>query len=154
LGGLADSAGIDPVFMEHFAAMEHLDWRDRDEVVAFMVGIARLSTGSGRTFDVDAAARRAGAEFDRSSTIASAFNHSMVDADESWNSRLAEIEVPVLVIHGSDDPIVPVANAAAIADQAPHAHVLIIDGAGHELNAADIPMICDQFDEFRRSTGR
>ena len=110
LGGVLDSGGIDPAFMEHFAAMDHLDWSDRVQVVSFMMGIARLSTGAGRTFDADASERRVAAEFDRAAMIESAFNHSMISADESWNGRLSDIEVPVLVIHGSDDPIIPVAN--------------------------------------------
>lgn len=152
LGGVPGTAGIDESFMAHFATMEHLDWTNRDQVVAFMVGIARLSTGSGRTFDVDAATRRAGAEFDRAPTTASAFNHSMVSADESWNGRLGEIDAPVLVIHGSDDPIIPVVNAAAIAEQARHPRTVILAGAGHELNQADIPEICEEFDRFRSAT--
>ena len=149
LGGVADSGGIDQSFMDHFATMEHLDWYDRNQVVAFMVEIGRLSTGTGREFDADATERRAGAEFDRTTTMASAFNHSMIVADESWNGRLGEIEVPVLIIHGSDDPIVPVANAHAIAEQARDTQTLIIEGAGHELNGADIATICDEFDRFR-----
>lgn len=154
LGGIPDSGGIDPAFMEHFATMEHLDWSDRDQVAAFMVGIARLSTGAGRTFDADAAARRVVAEIDRAESIESAFNHSMISADESWNGRLNEIDVPVLVIHGSDDPIIPVANAHVIAAQARDARTVILDGAGHELNDADIPAICDEFDRFRAQIER
>lgn len=42
-----------------------------------------------------------------------------------------KIASPALVIHGSDDRYVPVANAAALAEAIPDARLRILDGAGH-----------------------
>lgn len=44
---------------------------------------------------------------------------------------LAEIDVPVLIIHGADDQIIPVSEAEAMADAIPDAELVIIENAGH-----------------------
>jgi 3-oxoadipate enol-lactonase len=41
------------------------------------------------------------------------------------------INAPTLIIHGSDDRYVPVANAAALAGEIPNAKLRVLDGAGH-----------------------
>jgi 3-oxoadipate enol-lactonase len=41
------------------------------------------------------------------------------------------INCPTLIIHGSDDRYVPVANAAALAGAIPNARLRVLDGAGH-----------------------
>lgn len=45
--------------------------------------------------------------------------------------QLREIRSPVLVLHGSADRVVDVANAQVLADGIPGAEIVIIDGAGH-----------------------
>jgi pimeloyl-ACP methyl ester carboxylesterase len=47
------------------------------------------------------------------------------------SARLSEIGAPTLVLHGSDDQILPVANAHAIASAIPGARLEILDGVGH-----------------------
>ena len=46
-------------------------------------------------------------------------------------ARLGEIEAPTLVIHGTDDEMLPVENARLIADRIPGARLEIMDGIGH-----------------------
>jgi len=47
--------------------------------------------------------------------------------------RLPTITHPTLVVHGSDDPIVPAANGYLIASRMPEAHLLVAEGDGHML---------------------
>jgi pimeloyl-ACP methyl ester carboxylesterase len=47
--------------------------------------------------------------------------------------RLPTITQPTLVVHGSDDPIVPAANGYLIASRMPEARLLITEGEGHML---------------------
>jgi pimeloyl-ACP methyl ester carboxylesterase len=49
----------------------------------------------------------------------------------AFGDRLAEVAVPTLVIHGSDDKIVPLEGGRALADGIPNSKLVIIDGAGH-----------------------
>lgn len=61
----------------------------------------------------------------------------LVGAVEAMRDRddalpfLPEIAVPTLVMHGSDDQLIPVAEARVMADRIPGAHFAVIPGAGH-----------------------
>jgi pimeloyl-ACP methyl ester carboxylesterase len=46
-------------------------------------------------------------------------------------ARLPEITAPTLVIHGTEDKMIPVANGRLIASLIPGAHLEILDGVGH-----------------------
>ena len=46
-------------------------------------------------------------------------------------ARLAEIAAPTLVIHGTEDKMIPVANGELIASLIPGARLEILDGVGH-----------------------
>ncbi|MBW1984246.1 MAG: alpha/beta hydrolase [Deltaproteobacteria bacterium] len=48
-------------------------------------------------------------------------------------SALASVSVPTLVIHGSDDPLVPVEGGKDTAEAIPGAELIIIEGMGHDL---------------------
>jgi pimeloyl-ACP methyl ester carboxylesterase len=50
---------------------------------------------------------------------------------EQAEQDLAEIGIPILLLHGSHDTTVPVSLAIRCAHQIPNARVAIIDGAGH-----------------------
>jgi pimeloyl-ACP methyl ester carboxylesterase len=47
------------------------------------------------------------------------------------SARLARIAAPTLVVHGTADRMLPVANAALIADAIPGARLETLDGVGH-----------------------
>jgi pimeloyl-ACP methyl ester carboxylesterase len=49
----------------------------------------------------------------------------------------------MLVVHGSDDPVISVHAAEANARAVPGAQLLVLEGAGHELAEADLPAIAD-----------
>lgn len=48
-------------------------------------------------------------------------------------ARLAEIEVPALVLHGTEDVVLPIERARAMADALPNARMVEIERAGHTL---------------------
>ena len=83
---------------------------------------------------VDEPALRAllGRVYDRSASLPSANNHFILEGSETTRARLAEIAVPALVIHGTDDPLFPLAHGEALAREIPGAELLVIDGLGHE----------------------
>jgi pimeloyl-ACP methyl ester carboxylesterase len=47
--------------------------------------------------------------------------------------RLAELRMPVLVVHGADDRLIPVAEGRELARSIPHARLEVIPDAGHLL---------------------
>ena len=49
---------------------------------------------------------------------------------DAWD-RLPSITAPTLVVHGSEDVVMPLANAQALAERIPRARLTVFDGAGH-----------------------
>jgi len=47
------------------------------------------------------------------------------------NARLPALQVPTLVVHGTDDQLLPVGNGRLIASRMPGAQLEILDGVGH-----------------------
>jgi pimeloyl-ACP methyl ester carboxylesterase len=125
--------GIAPAFLDHFGAMADLDWGDPAAVEEFLVGIERLCAGTGAAFDEAAARARVRAVMVRSDRLASAFNHGALGLREDWAGAFRRIDLPVLVIHGAEDPILPLPNGAALAEGIPGARLLVLEGVGHEL---------------------
>jgi 3-oxoadipate enol-lactonase len=60
---------------------------------------------------------------------------AQIRAMSSWHGarRLATIDVPTTVIHGSEDPLIPVANGRVIAELIPGARFEELAGVGHLL---------------------
>jgi pimeloyl-ACP methyl ester carboxylesterase len=56
---------------------------------------------------------------------------SQACAAHDTHERLAEVRAPTLVVHGTEDQMLPVQNARVIASQIPGARLEILDGAGH-----------------------
>ena len=107
------------------------DWSDREAAIAYLLEAERPYAG-GRGLD-DAALREVIAlAYDRTPSPASANNHFMVDGTPFAHERLAEISVPTLVVHGSDDPMFPPAHGEALAAAIPGADLLVLEGLGHE----------------------
>ena len=46
---------------------------------------------------------------------------------------IADVAIPILIVHGTADDVVPVDHAERIARNAPSAEVQILEGAGHQL---------------------
>lgn len=140
--------GIDERFLAHFDGFAKLDWSSRPDVTAFLLEIARLSAGGGRPFDAAAAKDRIDRELDHARDMRSAFNHGQVSTRRDWTGKVRQIDVPVLVIHGEDDPILPLANGEAIARLVPGARLLVLKGTGHELVRDDLGTISEAIAGF------
>jgi pimeloyl-ACP methyl ester carboxylesterase len=107
------------------------DWSDREAAIAYLLEAERPYAGP-RGIDDEAMLALLGRVYDRSSNLASANNHYVLEGSETTRARLAEISVPTLVIHGTDDPLFPPAHGEALAREIPGAQLLVIDGLGHE----------------------
>ncbi|HLH15485.1 MAG TPA: alpha/beta hydrolase [Solirubrobacteraceae bacterium] len=47
------------------------------------------------------------------------------------SARLSQLSAPTLILHGTEDQLLPLANAQLMAELVPHARVEIFDGVGH-----------------------
>lgn len=134
---------MDPAILEYHAGAGDLDWSDRDAVVEYQVGAWRLLSGSAHPFDEEAIREIAGADFDRTPSLLTTFGHATLGDAEGWVGRLDEIEVPVLIIHGTEDPALPYAHALALEAALSKSTLLTLEGTGHELHRADWTAILD-----------
>jgi pimeloyl-ACP methyl ester carboxylesterase len=107
---------------------------EREAYVDYIVRTLRVISGSGFTFDEEYHRRLAQELFDRAFYPQGTGRQLMaVMAQENRKTALASLTVPTLVIHGSDDPLVPLACGQDTADAIPGAELLVIEGMGHDL---------------------
>ena len=110
------------------------DWSDRDAVVDYLVDDVRAYAGS-LPFDESGARAIAERVVDRTVDVeASLTNHFLLKSGgEPTRPRLGEIRAPTLVIHGTEDPLFPLAHGEALAAEISGARLVALDGMGHEL---------------------
>jgi pimeloyl-ACP methyl ester carboxylesterase len=125
-------------WFEHQATTsETVDWSDRAQVIAFMVDDARMTASTVHPFDEAQVKAFIERDFDRAGGYLNATNHGALMREVSKRSRLQEIRVPLLVIHGTTDPVFPIEHGIALAKAVPGSKVTRIEGGGHELHPAD-----------------
>ena len=122
---------LPPPAKDLFGATGEPDWSDREATLAYLLEAERPYAGA-RGLDDDETREILGRVYDRSTSMASANNHWLVDGSDIERSRLAEITAPTLVVHGTADPLFPTAHGEALAREIPGAQLLLIDGLGHE----------------------
>lgn len=63
-------------------------------------------------------------------------------------NNLQNIAVPTMVIHGTDDPLVPISNGMEVANLVPNAEFISIDGLGHNIPITIIPRLSQILSNF------
>lgn len=133
--------GMDPALLAAMSAAAPPDWADPAAATAYLVESWRRMAGPAHPFDELAIRRLAAADVARSPHLASSFNHALLEAVPLPPRDMGAIRAPTLVIHGTADPVLPLAHGEAIAHRIPGADVLTLAGVGHELPAAEWPRI-------------
>jgi pimeloyl-ACP methyl ester carboxylesterase len=128
---------VDPKILEYHQSGAALNWSDAAAVTDYMANGWRLLTGGGRTFDEAAMKAIAAGEVARARNLTSMFNHALLKGGERWYGKGSEIRVPTVVIHGTDDPVLPYPHGVALAKEIPGAKLVTLEGAGHELHRDD-----------------
>ena len=100
--------GTTEAYMKHSAVGADVDWSNRDQVVGFVVKDAQAIASTVHPFDEATTRAFVEEDYDRSGGFLSATNHFMLKGGEDWKGRLHEIKAPLLVLHGTSDPIFPV----------------------------------------------
>lgn len=123
--------------MDFFSKMGEVDWSDEQSVVRYAIDRSRILVGSKHSFDETKVGRLAKEEFARSIHIASMTNHALLTGGESYLTRTGEIRVPALIIHGTEDPIIPYEHGKYLEHVIPGSVLLPLEGAGHEFHEDD-----------------
>ena len=110
------------------------DWADLEAVVERMVDVQRVYGGSGG-FDEDRVRAIARQVVARTPDVkASVTNHWLVvGGGDSEPHTMAEVDTPTLVLHGTDDPLFPIAHGRSLASEIAGARLIELEGMGHEV---------------------
>lgn len=137
----ADKSHLPPIseaFAAHMDAGEDVDWSDRTQVIDYMVVDARVLAGTARPFDEAQVRAFVARDYDRAGGyLNAATNHATLTGGAGWRGRLHEVTAPLLVIHGTADPIYPVEHGVALSEAVAGAKLVRIEGGGHELHRDD-----------------
>jgi len=118
---------------------------DRAGNVERAVHIFRTIGSPGFPFDEARVRDLAGRSYDRCFSPAGAARQLVaILASGSRRKALAAVTIPTLVIHGRDDPLIPLEAGLDTARAVPGAELLVIDGMGHDLPRAAWPEIVER----------
>ena len=121
-----------------FGALEEPDWSDRPAAIEYLTELSRALASRAHPFDEDATRALFARALDRTTNVESSMkNHHAAEGTDRWRERLGGLDVPTLVIHGSEDPVFPLGHGEALAREIPGAELLVLEGAGHELPRRD-----------------
>lgn len=107
--------------------------RDRQEVIAADVVGFRWMGGPGQFVSQADALARAERRYDRSYRPRAAMRHiAAVIGSPDRRDELAGVQVPTLVLHGEDDPLIVAANGRELAAAIPNARLIVAPLRGHQ----------------------
>ena len=117
---------------------------EREAYIEAYLKRTRIYYGSGFPFDEDFERELRGKIYDRNFYPQGMMRQLMaIMANGNRKPALASIKVPTLIIHGGDDPLVPVEGGKDTAEAIPGSEFIIIDGMGHSLPPETWPQIID-----------
>lgn len=110
------------------------DPTDAASVVEFVVGSTRSCAGGSPYFDEAGVRRLVERDVARARSYASTLvNHYAIALDGPARGGFGDIAAPTLVVHGDQDPLLPLPHGEALRDAIPGAELLVLEGAGHDL---------------------
>ncbi|MCS0655397.1 alpha/beta fold hydrolase [Cytobacillus firmus] len=133
---------MDQKILDYHAKSASMDWVDRDAVIPYLAGGWKTLAGS-KPFEQERMYKLAAREADRANHLPSRFNHALLQGGEEYYDRMDEIRVPVLIIHGTEDPALPYEHGLALKKTIPHSELVTLVGTGHEIHSEDWDQIID-----------
>lgn len=133
---------MDQNILDYHAKSASINWSDRDAAIAFLAGGWKTLAGS-KPFEQERIYKLASREADRAKHLPSRFNHAMLQGGDVYFDRMDEISVPVLIIHGTEDPALPYEHGLALKKAIPYSELVTLDGTGHEIHSEDWNQIID-----------
>jgi pimeloyl-ACP methyl ester carboxylesterase len=132
--GNRDLPKASPAVMAAMTAPAPHPLKDEQGYLAHCVAFSQVIAGRGYPFDESAQRDQAFAEFKRAYNPSGFWRHiAAIAATGDLRPRLANIRVPTLVLHGSDDVLVSPQAGKDTAAHIKDAELCIVQGMGHDL---------------------
>ncbi|MEM1434158.1 MAG: alpha/beta hydrolase [Pseudomonadota bacterium] len=136
---------LPPATPEAMAALLTPAAPDRAGTGERAISISKVIGSPGYPADPEEVRARAMADYDRAfdpAGVARQMAAASVQADR--RAELSGLSIPALVIHGKDDPLVPVTGGIDTHEAIPDSELCLIDGMGHDLPRQLWPEIVQQ----------
>ena len=116
----------------------------RDEAIERLVHDRRVIGSPGFEFDEAEVRELGGLLYDRSNYPDGRIRQALAIQKAAPRAEaLGKLDIPVTVIHGTDDPLIPVENGRRTAAAIPGAKLVLIEGMGHDLPRGTWEQILD-----------
>ena len=123
----------------------------REERIEHGVWIRKTLKGPGDPFDEAVETQQVERAYDRSYyPVGTGRQLVAILAAEGRLEKLSRVKVPTLVIHGTDDVLVPVDNGRRVASAIPGARLLEFEQMGHNVPERVWPQILDAIEELAK----
>jgi pimeloyl-ACP methyl ester carboxylesterase len=120
------------------AAIAEPDWSDRAAVIEYLTEQWRAIASRTHPFDEEGTRALSARAVDRTTNMESGLKNAYAaEGSARWRERLGGLDVPTLVVHGTEDPLFPLGHGEALAREIPGAELLTLEGGGHELARRD-----------------
>ena len=117
---------------------------DREQAAAYSLAAWQVWKSPAHPRDEQFILDRAGRAYDRGfDPVGVARQILAIHAGGDRTSRLADVRVPTLVVHGDADTLVHPSGGRATADAVPGAELVVVPGMGHDLPPGVWEQVCD-----------
>ena len=128
---------LPPATPEAMAVLTTPAPREREAFIAHQIRSSKVIGSPGFPTPDEELAEMAGRIFDRAFHPEGTMRQYVaVGVTGDRSEHVAKISAPTLVIHGTDDPLIPVEGGRDIAKKVPDATILEIEGMGHDVPTA------------------
>ncbi|MRX56504.1 alpha/beta fold hydrolase [Bacillus idriensis] len=132
----AELPQMDQRILDYHAKSASIDWSNRESSISYLAEGWKVLSGA-KSFEKERMYLLAEREYSRAKQIQSRFNYVLLGGGEDYLDRMGEIDVPSVIIHGTDDPALPFEHGLALAKAIPHAEIVTLEGTGHEIHTED-----------------
>jgi len=113
-----------------------------DEYTDGWTDFSRGVAGSATPFDEEYVRGMHSESYRRATQPAAVWNHlKATAATPDRTEKLAGVRTPTLVIHGTEDHVIPIPHGHATAEAIPGAELVVIEGLGHQFDPAALDLV-------------
>ena len=134
--GSADLPPPDPDWLAKTFAIIASPAETREQRIQLRIDTFRQMAGTIEPFNEERQRDIATREVDRAPNFEAMNNHTpaiMASSPRDRRPLLAKLDIPTLVVHGTEDPILGYPHGVALAETIPGAELMTLEGAGHEM---------------------
>ncbi|WP_185217912.1 alpha/beta fold hydrolase [Sphingobacterium mizutaii] len=138
---------MDPRILDFHAKAAEINWENEDKVIHYLLEGSHLMSGK-KPLNVLRAENYLRESYRRANNFRSQFNHASIAGGMEYYNQLDNINVPVLVIHGTEDIICHFQNAISLMQKIKGQNLVVLEGTGHELHEEDWNLIINSINNL------